>query len=222
MAANDSSSTQDASMICLGSIVQVDDEFCHLNVTSLTKFRAALGFSHPTCISDLIVDSSATKIAEQLLDLGTGDRRPAPQHFYLSVDGNTGHLCVGDFATLSEKVSLELRDLSKLGESICRLAITLDLALPLGCLDMMTIPVLVNIYWNSDSGLSPDLSPSLYLQHPLYTPPGCLYDNPQFFGKVTQDMVGPSQRFAWTQLSYLLFEFWCLRVRNRDSGFYFN
>ncbi|KAF4963543.1 hypothetical protein FSARC_8448 [Fusarium sarcochroum] len=190
-------------MVCLGSIIQVNNKFCHLDITSQQKFLEALGISTPVDISDLLIPGS-TK-------LKLGDQRRLPMHFGLLVNPSDSCLRIGDFAALDKGLSSSLHDLVRLGESKCHLDVVLDLSLPLECLRLTRIPVAINIYCSAHAELGKDICnildrKKLYLQHPLSILPDIQYRNPHFLGKVHQSMVGPRESLREAQLRYLILE----------------
>ncbi|SCO54575.1 uncharacterized protein FFNC_15579 [Fusarium fujikuroi] len=194
-------SVQQAPMVCMGSVVEVGDKFCQLNITSQQKFLEAVGISAPVDISNLLTKDST--------ELRVGDERRPLRHFDLSAIPNSTCLRVGDFATSNEDLSQKLRVLLELGEAKCRLGAVLDSSLPLECSQMTTMPVFINIYCSLESEGDVERvieKLDIYLQHPLYVPTNIQYHNPQYLGEVDQSMVGLYENFRETQLRYLAFE----------------
>ncbi|KNB15628.1 hypothetical protein FOXG_21410 [Fusarium oxysporum f. sp. lycopersici 4287] len=197
-------------------ISRVNTKLCHLDVTSRHKFIEALGINAPVDISNLLTKDS-TK-------LRAGDHQREPWHFALFAIPNKSRLRIGEFATLDDGLSSILHDLLSLGENICRLGVTVDSFLPVECLQFTRCPIAINIYSSPDPESKARCERVLdgwkiYLQHPLFVPPGIQYSNPHLYDEVDlsrvglseslrddQSMVGPRKNLREVQLCYLVFE----------------
>ncbi|KAI8416638.1 hypothetical protein FOFC_02951, partial [Fusarium oxysporum] len=190
-------------MVCMGSISRVNTKLCHVDITSQHRFIEALGINAPVDINNLLTKDS-TKFRSR-------DHQREPLHFALFAIPNKSCIRIGEFATLDDGLSSILHALLALGESTCRLGVTVDSFLPVECLQFTRCPIAINIYCSPDPESKERCEGVLdrwkiYLQHPLFMPPDIQYSNPHVFGEVDQSMVGPSQSFREVQLWYLVFE----------------